>query len=550
MESGSTINTMKKLWIILIPLIAVVFSATSGEIKVGKVWVEPYITNYGYLGDIEYPGGSSDYYILQLSMMFSCDVNGEEFILFGGSVGQYELEYGLQNADGMNSTWTQTGDDRSFTELTATSNFVELSSNLTLDHTTTLRAYNTPAYDDFILITHVFENTGALPVENFNFGYHMPADVGASGVMTKELDDHAAYNSDLGLAYMFDDNGDNGVTPFQVGQALLDAPLLDGNPVGPQRWNTFNYYLMVNPIVGKADLKEKLTRGIIEADTESKGPYTVISGVGPYTILPGASLSFTVALIYGNGQNNLFQNTENAEALIAGNFIIPPDELPPMVPIVDSIDISGRVVYLEWDNDAAFSSDFAGYRVYRSVVSAIGTWDVIAELTGSSMDNSYLDLDVQIGFPNYYAISSFDLTGNETGIWSNLCRSDGNLSTADIDPVIPMNNPGTSSNQIRVVPNPYIGGANWERQDFESTIYFTHLPERCSIYIHSLTGEKITRLDHNMGSDLTLDDSGDESWDLLSSNNQKVTSGLYLYRIVSPDREEHVGRFVIIRGEK
>ncbi|MDP6396731.1 MAG: hypothetical protein QF712_03395 [Candidatus Marinimicrobia bacterium] len=532
------------LLVIIMPLNA----ATQGEIKVGKIWVHPNASNYGYFGNIEYPGSSNDYYILQLSMAFTCSVMDEDFVFFGGVLGQSELDYSIQEADGLHQEWTQMGDERSVSVLRATGDFSEYSSStpLHLEHTTEIRGYNHPDYDDFILVTHSFANTGTDTVEDLHLGYHLPADVGASGVTTRELDDFAAYDTDNGIAYMYDDDGDDGVTPYYVGQALLSAPPAGGTSddleVSTQPWTTFNYYLMVNPIAGADELYDKLTANVIDEDTGSKGPYTIISAVGPYSILPGGELSFTVGIVYGEGLESLQENTEKAEELVGYNFAIPAWLKPPQTPEIESIEVSGKLANLTWDSEAEESSDFAGYKVYRSQVSSIGAWDLVVDQDADPTGNSYLDLDVQVGFPYFYTITSYDTDGNESGKWSEVCRT--------LDALRPANNPFTNMDRIKVVPNPYLGGANWELQDYESTIYFTRLPEECTIHIYTLTGEEVVVLDHNRGDDQTWDDSGDESWNLLSKNRQAVASGLYLYRVVAEDGEEFAGRFVIVRGER
>lgn len=551
MTTLRTTRTLFSCWPLLACLSVMSISltaATQGEIKVGKIWVHPNASNYGYLGNIEYPGGSNDYYILQLSMAFTCMVGDEDFVLFGGVLGQSELDYSIQEADGLHQEWTQMGDERSVSTLMATGDFSEYSSStlLDLEHTTEIRGYNHPDYDDFILTTHTFANTGTDTVNDFHFGYHLPADVGASGVTTRELDDFAAYDSQYGIAYMYDDDGDDGVTPFDVGQVLLSAPPAGGTSddleVSTQPWTTFNYYLMVNPIAGAEDLHNKLTANVVDEDTGSKGPYTVISAVGPYSILPGGEVSFTVGIVYGVGLEGLQTHTVKAEEMVSYGFEIPAGLKPPQTPEIENVEVSGKLVNLTWDSDAEESSDFAGYRVYRSQVSAIGAWYLLADEAADLTGNSYLDLDVQVGFPYFYVVTSYDTDSNESGKWAEVCRT--------LDALRPANNPFTKMDRIRVVPNPYLGGANWELQDYESTIYFTRLPKVCTIHIYTLTGEKVAVLDHNRGDDQTWDNSGDESWDLLSKNRQAVASGLYLYRVVAEDGEEFAGRFVIVRGER
>jgi hypothetical protein len=45
-------------------------------------------------------------------------------------------------------------------------------------------------------------------------------------------------------------------------------------------------------------------------------------------------------------------------------------------------------------------------------------------------------------------------------------------------------------------------------------------------------------------------ETGGEIWDMLSSNNQAVASGIYIYRVTSDEYGEKIGKFAIIRGER
>ncbi len=532
---------MRRGWFPLWPVVclSVLGGAEQADIQVGKVWVSPSVSNYGYLGNFEYPGGSLDHYIIEYSALLAYKVAGQQVVLFGGTLGQSELDYGFFRADGRREDWTRSGDGRSTLILGATADLSQLADPgpQQLTHTTVIRAYAHEKYDDFLLLTHQFTNLGNDTLRDFTFGYHLPADVGAGGVSTPELDDWTALDSADGLAYMYDDDGDNGLTPYYVGQALMEAPDPAGGLGNVQSWTGFSYYLMVEPIVGPADLLDRMTGGLWE-DSPSPGPYSVISTVGPYTLDPEASVIFTVALVYGEGLDGLRENLSNARALRETNWIIPADEQPPQVPQLAEPQVSGRLVRLEWDSRAESAPDFFQYLLYRSTESAVGPW----ELLDSTITNSITDLDVRVGFPYFYTVRSEDSQGNRSGRWGALCRT--------LDPVRPLNDYSSTVGKVKVVPNPYLGGADWELEDYESSIFFTHLPISCTITIFALTGEEVIALPHNLSGDQTPDGSGDERWDLVSRNRQTIASGLYLYRVQTPQGEFQTGQFVIIKGAR
>jgi TusA-related sulfurtransferase len=93
--------------------------------------------------------------------------------------------------------------------------------------------------------------------------------------------------------------------------------------------------------------------------------------------------------------------------------------------------------------------------------------------------------------------------------------------------------------KIKVVPNPYFVRNELDRDPNVSHLMFTHLPDKCTIRIYTLAGNLIQQLEHNS-------DSGQETWNVLTRNDQIPASGVYIYHI-SSDFGDKVGRFAIIR---
>ncbi len=105
---------------------------------------------------------------------------------------------------------------------------------------------------------------------------------------------------------------------------------------------------------------------------------------------------------------------------------------------------------------------------------------------------------------------------------------------------------GISSNlvnldDIKVVPNPYIVRNNWEPSRDYSRIAFTHLPDRCTIRIYTLSGDHLATLEHDSPA---LD--GNENWNLLTKNRQKIAAGIYIYHVDSRYGEK-IGKFAVVR---
>jgi hypothetical protein len=100
---------------------------------------------------------------------------------------------------------------------------------------------------------------------------------------------------------------------------------------------------------------------------------------------------------------------------------------------------------------------------------------------------------------------------------------------------------------ITVVPNPYVGAASWEPASNtvgrgERRIYFTHLPNECTIRIFTLAGKHVQTLVHSS----TISD-GQESWDLVSKDGMDIAFGVYVYHVDAQEVGEKIGRFAIMK---
>ena len=112
-------------------------------------------------------------------------------------------------------------------------------------------------------------------------------------------------------------------------------------------------------------------------------------------------------------------------------------------------------------------------------------------------------------------------------------------------------NTAEDCNQVRVIPNPYLGKSGLNETSYKKRLSFMDLPEKYSLKIYTVTGE------HVWTQDETHQDAGNgfAFWDLRSVNNQEVSPGLYIYTL---DAEEdsgasrksvckHIGKFAIVR---
>lgn len=101
---------------------------------------------------------------------------------------------------------------------------------------------------------------------------------------------------------------------------------------------------------------------------------------------------------------------------------------------------------------------------------------------------------------------------------------------------------------ISVVPNPYIAAAAWEARNLNQTgrgerkISFINLPPECRVRIYTVSGDLVKTLDKDYsGSDGSL------TWNLISEDGMDVASGLYIYHVETPEGEEYINKFALIK---
>jgi len=101
---------------------------------------------------------------------------------------------------------------------------------------------------------------------------------------------------------------------------------------------------------------------------------------------------------------------------------------------------------------------------------------------------------------------------------------------------------------VKVVPNPYLVRAAWDIDNDYRKIQFINLPTECTIRIYTIAGDLVQTIRHNEPYQGGFDSEtkGTAFWNLMTRNNQKVSTGIYVFYLESPFGKD-VGRFAIIR---
>jgi len=141
----------------------------------------------------------------------------------------------------------------------------------------------------------------------------------------------------------------------------------------------------------------------------------------------------------------------------------------------------------------------------------------------------------QPGDTAFIKLSKPFLSGDVFKFISQAQHIDQNLERAGLD-------------NIKVVPNPYLGSAQWESKNPYSTgrgtrsLHFTHLPAQCTIRIFSVDGALVSTIYHNS----PIDD-GTEDWNMLSKDNLSISYGVYVAYVEAPGIGSKIVKFAVIK---
>ncbi|MBI9071472.1 MAG: hypothetical protein JEY94_07725 [Melioribacteraceae bacterium] len=219
-----------------------------------------------------------------------------------------------------------------------------------------------------------------------------------------------------------------------------------------------------------------------------------------------------------------------------GKYTIP---VPPPAPAIEIVNTDDGFINISWGRAVEdfthplLTGKVEKFRVYRSV-SGMGPWDRIDSLMVNEVneDDEYslidIDQNFKIGETRFYAVTSIDENGNESGK-TNLTSFTKNIASLD------------KMDKIYVVPNPFIAKSGFVGSgEVDDQIGFYGLPKKCDIRIYSYSGQLIETIEHDKPLYST-------AWFQVTRNGQDIASGIYFYVVTTPDGQQSNGKFVIIK---
>lgn len=481
----------------------------------------------------------------------------------------------------------------------------ELDKLLNFQINQTIYSWGVSGFDKMHIVKFEIQNKSAQAYEDMYFNFYSDIDIGGIDNTAREwADDCIDFDRDENLVYFYDSddysNDWGEPNPFLSGVVFLETPnnlgitdfhwidvTIDEVAVNSAHWDSVSYYLMnsdttyfhehpdlqvsdffhlgENPIDG-THYDDPLTTRITDGDGNViGGPMVAYICNGPFNIQPGEQATIIVGVVVGDDENDLYENVGKAKEAYDKGFRLA--SVPP--PVVEA-EGRNREVQLFWDNDLDVNyinefalppvNDLEGYIVYRTTDQSLNDWLVLDtipmlyknETTVTPRKYAFTDTNsVFNGFDYIYSVTAYSHGPGGDVIESVRLRGLDNIANLSNSVLIqPSSLPAqmeSDLDKIRVVPNPFVISAQWDAERLGNyafgepvrNIAFTNLPSNCTIKVFTIDGDLIKTIEH-------VDQTGREEWNLLSSENRPIVSGIYFFHVNS-DVGEKVGRFAVIR---
>jgi hypothetical protein len=205
-------------------------------------------------------------------------------------------------------------------------------------------------------------------------------------------------------------------------------------------------------------------------------------------------------------------------------------------PIITVENTPQATIQISWNHSAEkfthprLKGNLVKYNLYRSTY-GMGPWTLLQTFDVNSGEELYTyedeDETFRLGESKYYAVTSVDEIGNESGK-SNITLHRKNVRSVD------------KMGKVYVVPNPFSVSSGFEGFGQEGAVGFYGLPTKCTIRIYSYAGQLVETIEHDEPVFST-------AWFQVTRNRQDIASGIYLYVVTTPEGDQTTGKFVIAK---
>ena len=256
------------------------------------------------------------------------------------------------------------------------------------------------------------------------------------------------------------------------------------------------------------------------------------------------------------GLDSIMLTAYRAQWNFENNYQIPQAPPPPI-----NFDIRGTGledgVILIWSNPTAENlPNFEGYRLLRRLTNQDSVFYEVIYSSGpedKASEHEFLDTTVLSGAPYYYYIQTKakidenDFNADPTTRGKIMYSS--RLLIPNLNSVHPPKHSSEDMSQIRIVPNPYNINDPLVRELYGQpgidgrVINFYNLPPVATIKIYTENGDLVKTIYH----DDPVDENGLEYWDMITDNQQVISSGIYIAVFQKPTGETSFQKFIVVR---
>lgn len=201
-------------------------------------------------------------------------------------------------------------------------------------------------FQDFIGIRYTIDNVGDKFLENIYVGLYADLDAGPREYGSYHMDDHVGFFRgdwcasigsyeiplEIHVAYVYDEDGDGGLTTSYFGIVLLghstDPNGMNGLPFYPSTmFRAFRIFKGLTPFASGGDATndyeryKAISEGRTDANTIITGDYRVLLSCGPfYYLAPGDSFFVDFAFVGGDDLNDLLDHATAAKLVWEGTW--------------------------------------------------------------------------------------------------------------------------------------------------------------------------------------------------------------------------------------